>query len=589
MAPAYLFVLDVSYYSVQSGLVASALGAIRASLDHLPANARTRVGIITYDSTVHLYRCDKTQPSMVVVADVDDAALEPCAPDVVLCPLESARGCFNAALTAIESAYATTTVQDSAVGPALRLAYYVGKAWGCKVLLYTGSLSKMGAAGGWALPPREQEGAKAIGSEDENKLLKPASESWKNLGVEMSKAQMGVDVFSFAPYADLASLGSLASVTGGRVRYYGTETFKHDLDRQGLFYDTFYTLAPEQAWEGVMRLRCSKGVSVNGTNVFGNFHIRSTDLLALPNVDHTQAYTFQLKVEEQLVHIKRVSFQVALLYTSTSSERRIRVLNKCLPVSGSLADVFRTAHCEAIADLLCKMAVARALEQRISVSREAVLNCCVDMLRVYKQSFSAGSLGELVIPESLKALPFYVLGLLKSPMLRVAVGERLDRRSALFNAACSWPYQRTTQFLMPRMYAVRDEQLHTDAPLKLTFATVVEQGGVVAIDNTVEIVFFVTRAADVSLLATLFAVTAFEQVPVALPLVDSPVSTNVNASVQALRTAWGGWSRVSVVKEGDARTAEVLGWLIEDKTHNPPHPLLPEFVRQLQSLIAQAK
>lgn len=36
--------------------------------------------------------------------------------------------------------------------------------------------------------------------------------------MELSKAQISVDVFSFAPYADLATLGSCAKVTGGKVR-----------------------------------------------------------------------------------------------------------------------------------------------------------------------------------------------------------------------------------------------------------------------------------------------------------------------------------------------------------------------------------
>ncbi len=80
-----------------------------------------------------------------------------------------------------------------------------------------------------------------------------------------------------------------------QIYHYGTEAMKGEAERQRLFYDVFYTVAPEQAWEGVMRLRCSKGVSVNGTNVYGNFHIRSTDLLALPNVDATQAFAFQVE------------------------------------------------------------------------------------------------------------------------------------------------------------------------------------------------------------------------------------------------------------------------------------------------------
>ncbi len=103
---------------------------------------------------------------------------------------------------------------------------------------FTGSLSKLGVEGHWALPNREQEGAKSIGTDEENKLLRPNSESYKvrhcrarasahvcdlltvfsqNLGIELSKAQISVDVFSFAPYADLATLGSCAKVTGGRV------------------------------------------------------------------------------------------------------------------------------------------------------------------------------------------------------------------------------------------------------------------------------------------------------------------------------------------------------------------------------------
>lgn len=86
----------------------------------------------------------------------------------------------------------------------------------------------------------------------------------------------------------------------------------------------------------------------------------------------------------------------------------------------------------------------------------------------------------------------------------------------------------------------------------------------------------------------LFAVTSFEAIPATLPLVDSPVSSNVNEALQPLRLAWGGCSKVSVVRDGDARTQEVLSWLVEDKLHSPPLPSLPEFVRQLQTLISQA-
>ncbi len=58
------------------------------------------------------------------------------------------------------------------------------------------------------------------------------------------------------------------------------------------------------------------------------------------------------------------------------------------------------------------------------------------------------------------------------------------------------------QYLVPRAYAIRDEALQLNQPVKLSIAGVAEAGGLVVLDNTLEIVFFVTRAADVNLMAT---------------------------------------------------------------------------------------
>jgi protein transport protein SEC24 len=54
MAPAYLFVVDVSYYAVYSGMVVSMIKGIREALQYLPGGERTKFGFITYDSAVTL-------------------------------------------------------------------------------------------------------------------------------------------------------------------------------------------------------------------------------------------------------------------------------------------------------------------------------------------------------------------------------------------------------------------------------------------------------------------------------------------------------------------------------------------------------
>jgi protein transport protein SEC24 len=147
-----------------------------------------------------------------------------------------------------------------------------------------------------------------------------------------------------------------------------------------------------------------------------------------------------------------------------------------------------------------------------------------DILQVYKSNFSANVSGELVIPESLKMLPVYVLGMVKSPILRVAIGERVDRRVHMLTTLNYMPYHRSVTFAYPKLYAPSSA-----VPSKLSVASLAEHGGVALLDTSFEMLLLVSRSADPSVLAHVFAVTSFDQIDPAqpLPLVDSPTSTQV--------------------------------------------------------------
>ena len=52
----YLFLIDVSYPAIQSGMVATAATTILESLDRIPNDdSRTKIGIVTVDSSIHFY------------------------------------------------------------------------------------------------------------------------------------------------------------------------------------------------------------------------------------------------------------------------------------------------------------------------------------------------------------------------------------------------------------------------------------------------------------------------------------------------------------------------------------------------------
>lgn len=87
----------------------------------------------------------------------------------------------------------------------------------------------------------------------------------------------------------------------------------------------------------------------------GNGFVRSVDLLVLPNINPDAAYGMQVSIEDSLAQYKSVTFQIALLYTSSKGERRIRVHTLSLPVSGNLNEICANADQEAIVSLIGKM------------------------------------------------------------------------------------------------------------------------------------------------------------------------------------------------------------------------------------------
>ncbi|XP_029416753.1 protein transport protein Sec24A isoform X3 [Nannospalax galili] len=72
--PVYLFVLDVSHNAVETGYLNSVCQSLLDNLDLLPGNTRTKIGFITFDSTVHFYSLQEglSQPQMLIVSDIED-------------------------------------------------------------------------------------------------------------------------------------------------------------------------------------------------------------------------------------------------------------------------------------------------------------------------------------------------------------------------------------------------------------------------------------------------------------------------------------------------------------------------------------
>lgn len=143
-----------------------------------------------------------------------------------------------------------------------------------------------------------------------------------------------------------------------------------------------------------MRLRCTKGLAI--TNFYGNFFIRGTDLLALPNVTCDTAFNVEFSHEEQLQPGTVMAVQAALLYTTSAGERRICVHTLAKPVTTMVTDLFKAVDVDAVANMLAKMALDQALRNGLPMARRYLHKSIVDIIRAWKscQSSPYGMTGE---------------------------------------------------------------------------------------------------------------------------------------------------------------------------------------------------
>ncbi|KAF9612370.1 hypothetical protein IFM89_039197 [Coptis chinensis] len=423
MPPLYFFLINVSVTAVRSGMLESSL----------------------------------TQPQMMVVSDLEDIFVP--LPDDLLVNLSESRNVVDVFLDSLPSMFQDNLNVESAFGPALRATFMVMGQLGGKLLIFQTSLPSLGVG---RLRLRGDD-PRAYGTDKEYALRVPEDPFYKQMAADLTKYQIGVNVYAFSDkYTDIASLGTLAKYTGGQVYYY--PGFQGDIHGAKLRYDLARDLTRETAWESVMRIRCGKGVRF--TSYHGHFMLRSTDLLALPSVDCDKAFAMQFALEDQLLITQVVYFQVALLYTSSSGERRIRVHTAAAPVVTDLAEMYRQADAGAIVTLLSRLAVEKTLSSKLEDARHSVQLRIVKALKEYRNLYAVQHRlsGRMIYPESLRFIFLYGLALCKSIPLRGGYADtQLDERCATGFTMMTLSVRRLLKFLYPNLIRIDDYLLKTPA------------------------------------------------------------------------------------------------------------------------------
>ncbi|KAG5843285.1 hypothetical protein ANANG_G00149170 [Anguilla anguilla] len=288
-----------------------------------------------------------------------------------------------------------------------------------------------------------------------------------------------------------------------------------------------------------------------------------------------------MSIEENLLDTQVVSFQAALLYTSSKGERRIRVHTMCLPVVNSLSDIFAGADVQAISGLLANMAVDRSVTASLSDARDAMTNAAIDSLSVFRSAVLTIQQPGLLAPRSLCLFPLYILALLKQKAFRTGTSTRLDDR--VF-AMCQLKFQPLSYLMLmihPSLYRVDD--LTDEGALNISERTVpqprilqlsaerLSRDGAFLMDAGSVMYLWVGKNCNPNFLVQVLGVPNCAAVPQnmnQLPELDTAESIRTRAFLGWLREQRPFFPVLHVIRDESPLKASFMQLLVEDRTES---------------------
>ncbi|KAL0073653.1 Sec23/Sec24 trunk domain-containing protein [Phycomyces blakesleeanus] len=573
----YVFAIDVSMQSVQSGTLKACCEALSQAL-YSPTNGQStfvpgnKIGILTFDKGVQFYNLSPSlsQAQMIVVSDINDMFL-PLQDGFLVDPYE-AKDLVLELLKNIPVMFKDNIKPESVYTSSVRGGMLALEKTGGHLYVFQSTLPTFGPD---ALKSRDD---KALYNTDKEKpLLNPQSEAYTNLGKECVKNGVCVHSWLFAfQYIDVATLGIVSELTGGDVRYY-PKFATHETKK--LAFQLSHDLHRESGYDAVLRIRCSDGLQV--VDHYGNFHMSTYTDMELAGIDEDKAVAAVFKHDSKLDLDRGVSFQCAMLYTTKDGHRRVRVHTLSIPVTSQIVDVFRCGDEDATISVMLRKAIFDLHHKSRKTVHQMLTDACVQVLTTYRTKCAAStSPGQLILPEGFKLLPIHVHAAIRSAALRgVGADMNADARSAGMTMFNGMGVKEFVLTLYPRMYALHNltdqsgtQDLRGDVklpPMVRCSYERLDSHGAYILDTGSDLFIWLGKNIPSSFLEDVFGVSHLEQVDSnmsSLPAFTTELSHKVHALARQFQSERSRYLELRVVRQ-DMDPLEFIfsTWMAEDR------------------------
>ena len=243
------------------------------------------------------------------------------------------------------------------------------------------------------------------------------SKYYEELGKKYAISGVGLDLFLFPnTHVDLTHSGYVCQRSGGHQYFY--PRFIPQRDGRTFISDFSRTCEGEIGCQAQLKVRCSTGLQVAA--YYGNFFHEGWDEdPILGNVDSHSTIGVLFKYDGKLDPKLDVHFQSALLYTSSNSERRVRVTNLLASVTEQFKPAVNFVDLDATMGIIARDSITRMGEYDLKDIRERINKRLVDVFASYRQhAGSSFPANHLLMPLSLRGFIIQMLALEKSIPLR---------------------------------------------------------------------------------------------------------------------------------------------------------------------------
>uniref|UniRef100_UPI00398F219B protein transport protein Sec24C-like isoform X1 n=1 Tax=Pristiophorus japonicus TaxID=55135 RepID=UPI00398F219B len=570
--PAFIFMIDVSYNALKSGLVHLLCEELKTLLDYLPREGNAeesalRVGFVTYNKVLHFYNVKSSlaQPQMMVVSDIADMFVPLL--DGFLVNVNESRTVINSLLEQIPEIFADTRETETVFGPVIQAGLEALKAAECagKLFIFHSSLPLAEAPG----KLKNRDDKKLINTDKEKVLFQPQTSFYNNLGKECVAQGCCVDLFLFPnQYVDVATLGLVTYQTGGSIYKY--TYFQAQADGERFLNDLHRDVRKVIGFDSVMRVRTSTGI--RATDFFGSFYMSNTTDVELAALDCDKTITVEFKHDDKLNEDNGAQIQCALLYTSCSGQRRLRIHNLSLNCCTQLADLYRNCETDTLINFFVKLAYRGVLSNPTKTVRDSLINQSAQILACYRKNCaSPSSAGQLILPECMKLLPVYLNCVLKSDVLQPGADVSTDDRAYIRQLITSMDVAETNVFFYPRLLPVHKMDVDSDDfPVAIRCSEErLSKGGIYLLENGLNLFIWVGMNTQHDLIQSIFNVQSFGQIDSALgalPMLDNPYSKKLRSMVDMIRAQRPRFMKLLIVKQDDKMELLFKHFLMEDKS-----------------------